>query len=170
MQTRSKRLGKQIGLLASLMVWGALVFALSSQAYQEQTLLPLMRAHLSEPALRDWMPDVRINYSIYHFHAKQQPFLFLEFALRKAAHMFVYGVFAALAYVAVPPYRRAGGWKAFAILAFTGAVALLDEWNQSSGAGRTSSAYDVGIDLAGAALGLLAVILASRSKPSSGEG
>jgi VanZ family protein len=81
----------------------------------------------------------------------------LDFVIRKAGHMFVFGVLAvliwrALAYSAV---RRAMLWS----LALTVGYAASDEFHQSFTAGRHPSLVDVGIDSVGALLFLLALMV-----------
>jgi VanZ family protein len=85
----------------------------------------------------------------------------VDFVIRKAGHMFVFGVLAvliwrALAYSAV---RRAMLWS----LALTVAYATTDEFHQSFTAGRHPSPVDVGIDSVGALLSLLALTLWLKS-------
>src|SRR2546422_2533753 len=76
--------------------------------------------------------------------------------LRKGAHLSEYAILAALWYRAFMRERnlsaRAASWTAFAISL---AWAALDEWHQSFLPSRTSSALDVALDGAGAALALV---------------
>src|SRR3989475_2737582 len=76
--------------------------------------------------------------------------------LRKGAHLTEYAILAALWYRAFTRERnlsaRAASWTAFAISL---AWAALDEWHQSFLPSRTSSAMDVALDGAGAALALV---------------
>ena len=86
----------------------------------------------------------------------------VDFVVRKAGHMFVFGVLAvliwrALAYSAV---RRAMLWS----LALTAAYAATDEFHQSFIAGRHPALQDVGIDSFGALLFLLALALWLRGQ------
>jgi VanZ family protein len=86
----------------------------------------------------------------------------LDFVIRKAGHMFVFGVLAvliwrALAYSAV---RRAMVWS----LALTAAYAATDEFHQSFTAGRHPALQDVAIDSVGALLFLLALALWLRGR------
>jgi VanZ family protein len=80
--------------------------------------------------------------------------------LRKGAHLTEYAILAALWYRAFTRERTLGpqpaGWWALVISV---AWAILDEWHQSFPPSRTSSAVDVAIDSAGAAL---AVVLGHR--------
>jgi VanZ family protein len=79
-----------------------------------------------------------------------------HFLIRKAAHVFEYGVLAIL-------WRRATGgtWSALALAVLT---ASLDEFRQSFIPTRTGSVYDVLLDGTGAAAALL-VVSARRARP-----
>src|SRR5256884_1450308 len=86
--------------------------------------------------------------------------------LRKGAHLTEYAILAALWYRAFTRERnlsaRAASWTAFAISL---AWAALDEWHQSFLPSRTSSAMDVALDGAGAALALVVDWRAWRGRP-----
>jgi VanZ family protein len=86
----------------------------------------------------------------------------VDFVVRKAGHLAVFGVLAvlvwqALAYSAV---RRAILWSWF----LTAAYAATDELHQSFTAGRHPSPVDVGIDSVGALLFLAVLALWLRSR------
>jgi VanZ family protein len=78
----------------------------------------------------------------------------LDFVIRKAGHMGVYGILALLlwrALASMSAWRRPWAWAlALAIL-----YAITDEFHQGFVAGRHPSAVDVGIDAAGAAIAVL---------------
>jgi VanZ family protein len=86
----------------------------------------------------------------------------VDFVVRKAGHMFVFGVLAvliwrALAYSAV---RRAMVWS----WVLTAGYAASDEFHQSFTAGRHPSPVDAGIDSVGALLFLVALALWLRGR------
>jgi VanZ family protein len=82
----------------------------------------------------------------------------LHALVRKAAHLTEYGVLGLLWYRA---FRAGWGWPArrasWQALALSVGWAVLDEVHQSFVPSRTASSVDVGIDAAGAALGLMFV-------------
>src|ERR687888_1331526 len=84
--------------------------------------------------------------------------------LRKGAHLTEYAILAALWFRAFTRGRQfaplAAVWPAFGISL---AWAALDEWHQAFLPSRTSSAVDVGIDGAGAALALVVVFRGWRA-------
>ena len=143
-----------------LCLWIALIFALSSQPYQEQTIQPYLRKHVNEREAKRLLPDVTVRYRTSVIRTAAEPFLFMEFLFRKGAHLFVYAVLAVLAYVALLPCREKRLlWKSPAILLFAALIASLDEWNQLLRPGRTGAIEDVWIDLTGAAFGLLLIYI-----------
>ena len=81
----------------------------------------------------------------------------LQFLARRGAHIFEYGVLAALAYRALRessnPWRSAG-----LALTLVVAVAIADETHQSFSAARTGSPIDVSLDAAGGAAALLLLV------------
>jgi VanZ family protein len=81
----------------------------------------------------------------------------VDFVVRKAGHMFVFGVLAVLIWraLASSAVRRAVLWS----WVLTVAYAASDEFHQSFTAGRHPSPVDVGIDSVGALLFLMALSL-----------
>jgi VanZ family protein len=86
----------------------------------------------------------------------------VDFVVRKAGHMFVFGVLAVLIWRALESsaVRRAMMWS----LMLTVVYAATDEFHQSFTVGRHPSPVDVGIDSVGALLCLLALTLWLRGR------
>jgi VanZ family protein len=86
----------------------------------------------------------------------------VDFVVRKAGHMFVFGVLAVLVWRALTPsvVRHAMVWS----WVLTVAYAASDELHQSFTAGRHPSPVDVGIDSFGALLFLVALALWLRGR------
>lgn len=85
--------------------------------------------------------------------------IFYHGLIRKAAHVFEYAVLGLLA------YRAFGGIRARMIgaILFVIVVASLDELNQSFNPARTSSQWDVALDVLGGVLGIgMYVLLTQR--------
>jgi VanZ family protein len=80
----------------------------------------------------------------------------LDFLVRKAGHMGIFGILALLLWRAVAgttAWRRPWAWA----LALTVLYAITDELHQGGVIGRHAAAVDVGIDAAGALVALVAV-------------
>ena len=117
-----------------------------------------------------WLPVIAWAGLIFAFSA--QPNLRfaadpgLDFLVRKAGHMAVFGILALLlwrALASTSAWRRPWAWSvALAIL-----YAITDEFHQGFVAGRHPSALDVGIDAAGALIAVVAVgIIRARRSPA----
>ncbi|HEU4520609.1 MAG TPA: VanZ family protein [Thermoanaerobaculia bacterium] len=81
---------------------------------------------------------------------------YINYSLRKGAHVVGYGILGALNLRAIRggrPWRPA--W-AVAAVALAAVVAVIDETHQSTVAGRTAALADIGFDLCGAALAVMA--------------
>jgi VanZ family protein len=89
---------------------------------------------------------------------------FLNFLMRKLAHLTEYAVLAQLLYVSLIRVAklewqpRAAFWSAF----IAGAYSLTDEFHQLFVPNRTASLVDCAIDTTGAILGLVLVYLVTR--------
>jgi len=75
--------------------------------------------------------------------------------VRKCAHVGEYAILAALFFRAFSQGKMTLGRAAGSAFMLAGSYAILDEFHQSFVLSRTASPYDVAIDLAGAATGLL---------------
>ena len=85
--------------------------------------------------------------------------------IRKFAHFAEYAVLALLAFRALAPFKH----KYAIALVFAACVALLDEFNQSLNPSRTSSGWDIALDIAGAAFSIsVLAVFAILSRAGSG--
>ena len=119
----------------------------------------------------NWLPVVLWAALIFAFSA--QPNLRfaseegLDFIVRKAGHMFVFGVLAVLIWRALTLGWRPSVPAMPLSWLLAAAYAASDEFHQSFTAGRQPSPVDVGIDSLGALVALLALAawLRYRSRP-----
>jgi len=139
--------------------WIMLVFFFSSQPYKDQNIQPLLRRLLKGHDFKRYLPDISFTYGNKLIIVKQMPYTFLEFVFRKSAHLFIYAMLAAIVFILVRALnRRRIGIACAAALLATGIVAAADEWNQLQQIHRSGSLIDIGLDLIGGLLGLLAVL------------
>ena len=116
------------------------------------------------PLLSGWIPAIAWAALIFALSAQPTlrfvPDAGLDFLVRKAGHMAVFGILALLLWRAVAgttAWRRPWTWAlVFAIL-----YAVTDELHQGFVVGRHPSAVDVGIDATGA---LIAVVVAGITR------
>ena len=80
----------------------------------------------------------------------------VDFVVRKAGHMAVFGILAVLAWRAISYSRQRGALVISLVL--TVGYAVTDEFHQSFTSGRHASPVDVGIDSTGALIALLALV------------
>jgi VanZ family protein len=121
-------------------------------------------AHGLRPLLPGWFPAIAWAALIFALSAQPNlrfvPDAGLDFLVRKAGHMAVFGILALLLWRAVvgsTAWRRPWAWAlVFAIL-----YAVTDELHQGFVVGRHPSAVDVGIDATGA---LIAVVVAGIAR------
>ena len=108
--------------------------------------------------LAAWLPAIAWAGLIFAFSAQPNlrfvPDAGLDFLVRKAGHMGIFGVLALLAWrglAVITSWQRPWAWA----LALAVLYAMTDEFHQGFVAGRHPSPVDVGIDAAGA---LIAVV------------
>ncbi|MFK2827141.1 VanZ family protein [Bacillus sp. B190/17] len=148
---------KKIVSVVVLLIVAGTIFHFSSQTYEEQTLVPLLQHLLpGEPCAR-WLSYVKVYYWGQEISVEARGYYyFIEFFIRKFAHLFLFGCLAvALFYVYLlwrPDQVLEGGAAA---LAGTGVYAAFDELHQMQTGGRTPLLQDVLLDLTGAAIALL---------------
>jgi len=124
----------------------------------ERTPRPAVRA--LRPLLFGWLPAIAWAGLIFAFSAQPNlrfaPDEGLDFLVRKAGHMGIFGILALLLWRAVATTtarRRPPAWA----LALTVLYAITDELHQGGVIGRHPSAVDIGIDAVGALVALVAV-------------
>jgi VanZ family protein len=116
-----------------------------------------------------WLPVIAWAGLIFAFSAQPNlrfvPDQNLDFLIRKAGHMGVFGILALLLWRGVATTTAWRGPWAWA-LALAILYAITDEFHQGFVAGRHESAVDVGIDAAGALIAVVAVgiVRARRSR------
>lgn len=137
----------------------AVLFISSGQTYEEQTLIPALEKYLPSQPFKGILSHLQIPYwGTYVSIEERGYYQFIEFLLRKGAHVVMFGLIA-LAVLNLLPKPKI--WLAFGI---TVAIALMDEFHQSLTGGRTPTTYDVLLDASGALLFLSAWALWNRKK------
>ena len=128
-------------------------------------------AHALGPLLFGWAPAIAWAGLIFVFSAQPNlrfvPDAGLDFLVRKAGHMAVFGILALLLWRAIASttaWRRPWAWAPWAwALALAVLYAITDELHQGGVIGRHAAAVDVGIDATGALIAVVAVgLLLSR--------
>ncbi|TWT03567.1 VanZ family protein [Planomicrobium sp. CPCC 101079] len=137
---------KNIILLLLLL---SILFISSGQTYEQQTLIPTLEKYLAAKPLEGLLSYLHIPYYGTLVSIEERGyFAFIEFLLRKGAHLFMFGAVAIAVVVLMPKPKF---WMAFAI---TVGLAVLDEFHQSLTGGRTPTGQDVLLDSIGAFIAL----------------
>ncbi|WP_223701263.1 VanZ family protein [Sutcliffiella deserti] len=147
--------------------WTILVFHLSSMSYVEQDLKPYLRLFVEEDVIISWFHSMHLSYSGNVVSVESLGgYSFLEFVLRKGAHLFFYFM---LGFVLVRYFRTFLVGKAgkSILLGFCMVllIAMLDEFLQHLNPNRSGMWLDVWLDCTG---GFLGVILGSLSDQTFG--
>src|SRR5690606_9045347 len=117
--------------LLLMIIWGILIIMLSSQPYEKQRITPILTRMIGPVQLSEKLPDIEFRYGNKWIHAKKQPYVFVEFVFRKAAHFVVYMTLAFLAMFAFRPFILRSGLRVLVVLWLCIAFSLMDETIQS---------------------------------------
>lgn len=132
--------------------WAAYIYGLSAQTAEESSELS---SGLTERILRFFY----LEFDKLTPEVQQSLVDAMHSGIRKAAHMFLYAVFAALVYLFVRTYFEKRNTVAVISLGVCLFYSAADEYHQTLVAGRAGMARDVIIDLNGAIIGLLFLFL-----------
>ncbi|WP_313885009.1 VanZ family protein [Desulfofundulus sp. TPOSR] len=131
----------------------------SSQPFAEQDLRPEIRRHAGLVEKVRELPPVSFSYSGQLVDSRRAPADFIQFWLRKWAHVVIYGALGLLLAAALQGLNKRRWFVAGMILVL---VAALGEWHQTFVPGRTGRAVDVLVDLTGFVV--LAFFFSKKSK------
>ncbi|MBN3523534.1 VanZ family protein [Paenibacillus apiarius] len=156
MNLRNKR---AIWWFVLTLLWMGVIFYKSSEPYTHQDLRPTLAAWLPMDMVARWLPQVEFYYD-GGLVTWTKPYDFVEFFIRKAAHVTEYAILAFLAIqLGLALYLKRAGAIVLGAL-FTLLYAMSDEWHQSFVPGRTGHAIDVGVDSIGILLVVTGFLLA----------
>ena len=145
--------------------WMILIFTLSSQSYAKQDIRPFLKENIPQTLVIEHLGDVKVRYSgkEISIETKGVP-AFLEFFIRKGAHIFVFMVLSIVIQWAVQ--KTWNGRKGRYVIPFVLALlfAASDEFHQIFTPNRTPKLEDIGIDMVGIWIGLLIMFAINQSK------
>jgi len=136
-------------------LWILVIFTFSSQPYSKQDVRPWLKQQIPEKIVKEKLGHVKVHYDGSEISIQTKGVQgFIEFFIRKAAHVSSFAVLAVLIQWAVSR-SWSTGIKGY-ILSFALALlyAGLDEWHQSFTPERTPKLTDVWIDTTGIFIGL----------------
>ncbi len=151
-------LRKKILLSLTLMMWVAIIFMLSSQDYETQSIKPFLNSQFDAEQLAEQLPEISFPYRHHTIDAQTNPIKFIEFLFRKGAHLLLYAMLGGMLMLLLIYFGLKGRYSLIISFCMVGLVASLDEWNQSLNPHRTGSVEDVILDLCGGFIGISLVL------------
>ena len=142
--------------IAILIIVGAIIFRFSSQTYEQQSLVPLLKQLLPGEPLAGLLAHVEVSYWGTPISIETKGYYyFIEFFIRKFAHLFLFGCLAVALFQVLMLAGPRRMWPVICMaFAGTGLYALLDEYHQYLTGGRTPMLKDVVLDMIGAFIAL----------------
>lgn len=146
--------------------WASVIFILSSQPYEVQSLLPFIRQYVHLNWIIEHFANIEIIYagktiSVHTVGAAE----FLEFWIRKGAHFSVFFVLGWLLYRGVILTIQSRQSIAFMVsLTLIVLYAASDEFHQMFTDNRTPLIHDVFVDIAGGFVGIYIALLRYKLK------
>ncbi|MBU5440696.1 VanZ family protein [Paenibacillus sp. MSJ-34] len=152
--------------LALTAICMAVIFIKSAEPYVEQDLRPALAAWIPQ-AIVDHLPHIEFYYD-GGLVTSAKPYDFIEFWIRKAAHVTEFAVltFLWMKTLLALPIREGTAIGTGALLSLL--YAASDEWHQSFVPGRTGHAIDVAVDAVGVLIMTIAFVLATAYRKRRG--
>ncbi|SEO58776.1 VanZ like family protein [Amphibacillus marinus] len=140
--------------------WMLFIFYSSAQPYQNQDVRPALDRYLNLQIIEPYVASVQFMYNQSEVSVAALGLNgFVEFFIRKGAHVFVFFMLTCLFYLALSKNAPAtfGRNLSLSVLLTIG-YAVLDEWHQSFTPNRTAFWGDVVIDGIGALIAMLVIL------------
>lgn len=157
-----RRIGILLYYVLPLLCWIGLIHFSSSQSYEDQNVQPLFQG-VNLDWVNQWFSWVSFQYggTIVSLETRT-PAAFVEFFLRKGAHVFVYAVLGVLVYRLAKQYLLSKFWAGSTAWLFVILYASIDEYRQFLHPYRTGLVEDVILDSIAGLLGILIFIGGAR--------
>ncbi|MFB5661040.1 VanZ family protein [Alteribacillus sp. HJP-4] len=148
--------------LLPLAVWIVMVSSASTMSYEQQDMRPLL-SRLPLSVIETPLSGISFTYAYSEISVEELGLAgFVEFFVRKGAHVVTYFGMAVCAVIALRPLRMQWGTKLIWTFLFIVIFASLDEVRHFYHPERTGLWQDVVLDSFGAMLGLLVMDLISK--------
>lgn len=163
-----KILHRYFWLLLALAVIATL-FVSSSMTYKQQTTVPLLERVLANEPFKAQLSAIHFNYAGGPVSIKHSGyFAFIEFFMRKAAHITTYFLIGLFASLGLREFVKPTWMRAILTILSAAGLAAFDEFHQMLTGGRQPSFDDVLLDTIAATVAVVIVLLVSglrRRKP-----
>jgi VanZ family protein len=151
-----------------VILWAGLIFSFSNQPYEKQELKSDLPNVINLQKVEKHFGEVQFEYSQKEVSLKSLGAAgFVEFFIRKGAHLSVYFVLGFLLYRALSSYKKRIVVNSGLSLLLTVLYAASDEFHQSITPNRTPLFHDVVIDTVGGIIGILVAILIFKKRSPS---
>ncbi|MET3575419.1 VanZ family protein [Bhargavaea ullalensis] len=139
-----------------LLIILAALFVSSGQTYEQQSLIPRLQEWLPDKPLENTLSKIQVPYWGRTVSVESRGYYyFLEFLIRKGAHLASFGLLASAIFFVLPKHRLR---YAYAFI-LTVIAASADEIHQMLTGGRTPYIGDVVLDAAGGLMALTLIAL-----------
>ncbi|MFJ8246313.1 VanZ family protein [Peribacillus asahii] len=148
-----------------LAFWVLFIFFFSSQSYSEQNLTPYLTILLGDSNWDKTFSSIQFTYAGVEISVSNLGMVhFVEFFIRKAAHLFVFFVLGSLSWLVSTRVWKSKKIAAIVAAFFVFLYASLDEIHQHYTNGRSPLVEDVLLDTCGGILGIVTCIIVFRMK------
>lgn len=143
-----------------LILWMAVIFQSSAQPYQKQDIRPWLGNVLPEQYIKEHFSDIKLSYDGNEISIATKGVAgFVEFIIRKAAHVVAYAILSFLMLFALWKTAKMKKWLTMVItLLGSFLYACSDELHQMYTGDRTPKFTDVMIDTIGVMIGIIAFV------------
>ncbi|MEQ6377562.1 VanZ family protein [Bacillaceae bacterium S4-13-58] len=150
-------------------VWMGIIFISSSTPYEEQDLRPLISDKLDLSVLEPFLSPIRFTYNHSEVSVAAQGIAgFIEFFIRKGAHVGVFLVLSLLFYYSAShTIKTSMRWKIIISWGLAVLYAAIDEIHQGFTPNRTPFAGDVVLDTVGITLAMIGIWMWTRRRAMS---
>ena len=147
---------KIVKYIFPIICWGGVIFFFSSQTYEEQSLTPLLGELFQSERIKALLSHISFQYHSSEISVQNLGVAyFIEFFIRKFAHLFVFFIFGLLTVRAVCNKVGKSVLAMILSLLLVMVYAGLDELHQMYTGGRTPLLTDVYIDTIGGLIGII---------------
>jgi VanZ family protein len=141
--------------LIPLLGWMGLIYYSSSQTFEEQTVEPmLLDTNLSFVSSYFGWVSFYYGDSLVSLDTRS-PAEFVEFFIRKGAHLVTFGILAILSYRVFSYFFKHVVYSSLLALVFVVLYSALDEYRQALNPGRSGMVEDVILNFLGGMLGVI---------------
>ena len=154
-----------------VIIWAGLLFWSSSQPYSEQDIRPLLSEQLDLRWVTEYLGQISFVYNNQEVSVSALGEAgFLEFFIRKGAHLFAYFMLSVLTCRALREWNRSWWKKGQTVLLFVSLYAASDEFHQMFTSERTPLVTDVLIDITGGIVGIMVYYACRKIKNTWHQG